>query len=85
MVNTTKEDRVAKLRKQLAEAEAAAADKQKNKVTKLMERRALVVQRIDKLHVTLEDIDAEIAELAVESIPSGSAQLTFTDTEVDEV
>lgn len=83
MVNTTKEDRVAKLRKQLAEAEAAAADKQKNKVTKLMERRALVVQRIEKLNVTLDDIDAEIADLAVESVETD--QLTFSSTDVDEV
>lgn len=84
MARTTQEDRIAKLEAQLAEAKEQAAAKQKTKVEKLMERRTLLVQRIAKLEAQVVDIDEEIADLAVETVEA-SSQLTFSETEADEV
>jgi hypothetical protein len=83
MARTTNEDRIAKLEAQLAEAKLNAAAKQKTQVEKLMERRANLVLRKEKIEATIAEVDEEIASMAVESV--STTQLTFTDTEVDEV
>jgi chromosome segregation ATPase len=83
MARTSAEDKIAKLEAQLAEAREQAAAKQKTKVEKLMERRTLLVQRIAKLQAQLEDIDSEVADLAVEHVES--TQLTFSEAKAEEV
>ena len=71
-------------RKRVAELEAKAAERQKTQIQKLTERRALLVQREQKIAAQILEIDAQITDLAVESIDP-AVQLSFDSVEADEV
>lgn len=84
MVNTTRESRVAKLKAQLAAAEAAEVSKAKNADEKDL---AIMVKQdeiIAKANARKDAAALRISERANTSIAT-TVQLTFSDTAADEV
>ena len=75
-------DMIAALEAKLAEAKAKQIEKDKAQITKLHERRALLVQREEKIAAQILEVDEMISELVVQP---ADEELTFDSVEIDEV
>ena len=75
-------DMIAALEAKLAEAKAKQVEKDKATITKLHEKRALLVAREEKVAKQILEVDELISELVVES---ANEELTFDSVEIDEV
>ena len=75
-------DMIATLEAKLAEAKAKQIEKDKATITKLHERRALLVQREEKIAAQILEVDEMISELVVQP---ADEELTFDSVEIDEV
>ena len=75
-------DMIAALEAKLAEAKAKQIEKDKATITKLHEKRALLVAREEKVAAQILEVDELISELVVEP---ANEELTFDSVEIDEV
>ena len=82
MPRKTQADMIATLEAKLAEAKAKQVEKDKATITKLHEKRALLVAREEKVAAQILEVDELISELVVEP---ANEELTFDSVEIDEV
>ena len=82
MPRKTQADMIATLEAKLAEAKAKQVEKDKAQITKLHEKRALLVAREEKVAAQILEVDELISELVVEP---ANEELTFDSVEIDEV
>ena len=75
-------DMIAALEAKLAEAKAKQIEKDKATITKLHEKRALLVAREEKVAAQILEVDELISELVVEP---ANEELQFDSVEIDEV
>ena len=74
-------DMIAALEAKLAEAKAKQIEKDKAQITKLHEKRALLVAREEKVAAQILEVDELISEL----VQPATEELTFDSVEIDEV